>query len=165
MYETWPTSLRLGSGPSRYALCMPVFICPGCGRRSAGDRHHGHQPRGCSSCGFGFLFELLDDYYPSPKTALMVCDVDCKILAAGHASSAVTGYRERDLLGHDVVKRLALQFTEDDPAKRSLEWGVRVMGVDCTFRPNGVDDDRGATADFFPAYDNDGGLLVAITPK
>lgn len=148
-----------------YACPMPVFICPGCGRRTAGDRHHGHQPRGCASCGFGFLFELLDDYYPSPKTALVVCDVDRKILAAGLASTAVTGYQERELLGHEVSERLTLRFAEDDPAQRSLEWGVRVMGVDCTFRPKGVDGDRDATADFFPAYDQDGGLLVAITPK
>lgn len=144
---------------------MPVFICPGCGRRFGGDRHQGHQPRGCAACGFGFLFELLDDYYPSPKTALVVCDADTKILAAGHAASAVTGYQEKDLLGHPLADRLALTFDDGDPAHRSLEWGVRVMGVDCTFRPNGVSDQRPATVDFFPAYDDDGGLLVAITPK
>jgi hypothetical protein len=151
---------------SLYHPPVPVFICPGCGRRSAGDRHHGHQPRGCSSCGFGFLFELLDDYYPSPKTALVVCDGDRKVLAAGHAATAVTGFQEKDLLGHDVVERLSLLFDgDDDPARRSLEWGVRVMGVDCRFRPKGVPDARDATADFFPAYDDDGGLLVALTPK
>ena len=77
---------------------MPVFICPGCGRRISGDRHQGHQPRGCASCGFGFLFELLDDYYPSPKTALVVCDNDRKILAAGLASSAITGFQEQSHL-------------------------------------------------------------------
>ena len=157
--------MRLAVVTSGYDPRMPVFICPGCGRRSAGDRHQGHQPRGCDACGFGFLFELLDDYYPSPKTALVVCDGDQKILAAGHASTAVTGFQEKELLGHDLVERLSLRFGQDDPAHRSLEWGVRVMGVDCTFRPNGLPGDRDATADFFPAYDDDGGLLVAITPK
>ncbi len=144
---------------------MPTFICPGCGRRTGGDRHQGHQPRGCSACGFGFLFELLDDYYPSPKTALVVCGRDQKIIAAGKAASAVTGYRETELLGHDLVDRLQLKFADGDPADKSLEWGVRVMGVECTFRPNGVPGDRNATADFFPAYDDDGGLLVALTPR
>ena len=43
--------------------------------------------------------------------------------------------------------------------------GVRVMGVRCTFRPNGLDEPRPATADFFPAYDDDGGLLLALTPS
>ncbi len=43
-----------------------LFICPNCGQRtSATDRTAGfrNQPKGCSKCGFGFLFELLDDYY------------------------------------------------------------------------------------------------------
>mgnify|MGYP002784342667 FL=1 len=125
-----------------------------------------HQPRGCSSCGFGFVFELLEDYYAGPKTALIVCDQQRRILAAGHSAFAVTGYREGDLIGHDVGERLALGgFPDGDPAATSLEWGVRVMGVDCTYRPNGSDVDVPATADFFPAYDEDGGLLVALTPK
>ncbi len=111
------------------------------------------------------MFELLDDYFPSPKTALVVCDHAQKVLAVGHASSAVTGYQERDLLGHSLADRLQMRFSDDDPAARSLEWGIRVMGVECTFRPKGVDIDRTATADFFPAYDDDGGLLVALTPK
>ena len=54
-----------------------LFICPNCGSRStATDRQQGfrNQPRGCSKCGFGFLFELLDDYYPAPNAAFFVCD-------------------------------------------------------------------------------------------
>ncbi len=47
----------------------------------------------------------------------------------------------------------------------SLEWGVRMLNVACTFRPNGASGDLPATVDFFPAYDDDGGLLVALTPK
>jgi hypothetical protein len=146
---------------------MPFFLCPRCAYRERGsERHVRHQPRGCSRCGFGFVFELLEDYYASPKTALLVCDQERRILAAGHAAFAVTGYSESELIGHEVVERLGLGgFPNGDPAATSLEWGVRVLGVDCTFRPNGVDRDRPATADFFPAYDEDGGLLVALTPK
>ncbi|MBA2792773.1 MAG: hypothetical protein H0U32_02115, partial [Thermoleophilaceae bacterium] len=46
---------------------MPNFICPSCGNRSIStDRTAGFhsRARGCAKCGFGFLFELLDDYYP-----------------------------------------------------------------------------------------------------
>jgi len=42
-----------------------LFICPSCGNRSADtERTAGFTTRakGCSKCGFGFLFELLDDY-------------------------------------------------------------------------------------------------------
>jgi predicted RNA-binding Zn-ribbon protein involved in translation (DUF1610 family) len=44
---------------------MPIFICPNCGDRSVStERTAGFQSRarGCNKCGFGFLFELLDDY-------------------------------------------------------------------------------------------------------
>jgi uncharacterized protein (DUF983 family) len=48
---------------------MPIFICPNCGDRSLStERSAGftNRPRSCKKCGFGFLFELLDDYYPAP---------------------------------------------------------------------------------------------------
>jgi len=146
---------------------MPVFICPRCAyRERSSDRHVRHQPRGCSRCGFGFAFELLEDYYAGPKTALIVCDQQRRVLAGGHASYAVTGYTEDDLIGREVLERLHMRgFPDGDPASKALEWGVRVLDVDCTFRPNGIDEDRAATADFFPAYDEDGGLLVALTPR
>jgi hypothetical protein len=146
---------------------VPVFLCPRCAYRQRGsDRNVRHQPRGCSRCGFGFSFELLEDYYASPKTALIVCDQERRILVAGHAAFAVTGFQEGELIGHEVGERLGLAgFPDGDPAAKSLEWGVRVLNVACTFRPNGSSDDVAATADFFPAYDDDGGLLVALTPK
>lgn len=112
------------------------------------------------------MFELLEDYYTGPTTALLVCDRDRRIIAAGHAATAVTGYQEPDLIGREVVGRLGMgNFPNGDPAATSLEWGVRQLGVACTFRPAGIEEDRPATADFFPAYDEDGGLLVALTPR
>ena len=58
--------------------CMAhLFICPNCGNRTtATERTSGFRnvPKGCSKCGFGFLFELLDDYYPAPNAAFFVCD-------------------------------------------------------------------------------------------
>jgi len=144
---------------------MPSFICPKCANRERGDRLVHGQPRGCSRCGFGFLFELLEDYYAGPKTALVVCNQERRIIAAGHAATAITGFQERDMLGHEVIARLRMGgFPNGDPAETALEWGVRQLEVPCTFRPNGVDTDRPAHADFFPAYDADGGLLVALTP-
>ena len=81
-----------------------------------------------------------------------------------HAATPVTGFREGDLIGHEVVSRLGLgNFPNGDPAATAMEWGVRQLNVDCTFRPAGVGEDQPVTADFFPAYDDDGGLLVAVT--
>ena len=69
---------------------VPVFLCPRCAYREAGsERNVRHQPRGCSRCGFGFAFELLEDYYASPKTALIVCDQERRILVAGLAGVLV----------------------------------------------------------------------------
>ena len=76
------------------------------------ERRVRHQPRGCSRCGFGFAFELLEDYYASPKTALIVCDQERRILVAGHAAFAVTGYQEGDLIGHEVGERLGWRRPE-----------------------------------------------------
>lgn len=152
---------------ARYHGTVPVFLCPRCAYRESGsERTVRHQPRGCSRCGFGFSFELLEDYYASPKTALIVCDRQRRILVAGHSAFAVTGYDEGDLIGQQVMERLSIRgFADGDPAARSLEWGVRVLNVACTYRFNGSTEDLAATADFFPAYDDDGGLLVALTPK
>ena len=63
---------------------MPFFICPNCGNReSSGDRTAGFstRPKGCSKCGFGFVFELLDDYYPAPNAAFFVCDQEARVIA------------------------------------------------------------------------------------
>ena len=55
---------------------MPHFICPNCGDRSISSERTDfrNEALGCSKCGYGFLFELLDDYYPSPNAAFVVCD-------------------------------------------------------------------------------------------
>jgi hypothetical protein len=46
----------------------------------------------------------------------------------------------------------------------SREWGVRRLGEKLLLRTrNGFE--KPVTADFFPAYDEDGGLLVALTPR
>ena len=63
-----------------------LFICPNCGRRTTEtDRNAGFrkQARGCTNCGFGFLFELLDDYYPAPNAAFFVCDNEGRVIGTG----------------------------------------------------------------------------------
>jgi PAS domain-containing protein len=146
---------------------VPYFICPNCRRRSVDhDRREGlsNRPVGCAHCGFGFLFELLDDYYPAPGTGFVVCDSDRRILAAGQGVFELTGYRERDLLGHEVTEALELNGSEEqNPAQLAVEWGVRQLDKHLPLRTrSGVV--KQVRVDFFPAYDEDGGLLVALTP-
>jgi PAS domain S-box-containing protein len=148
---------------------VPIFICPNCKQRSVDhDRREGltHQPVACTRCGFGFLFELMDDYYPGPNTGLVVCDRHGRIIAAGRGIFELTGYREGDLLGREVTDALALGGFEPErnPARLALEWGVRRLGEAIALRTR-AGQEKPVVADFFPAYDEDGGLLVALAPR
>jgi PAS domain-containing protein len=148
---------------------VPYFICPNCKQRSVdtdGLEGFSQQHVQCRSCGFGFLFELMDDYYPPPTAGLVVCDERGRILAIGRGVFELTGYREGDLLGHDLVEALGLDGFEDgmNPVQLTLEWDVRRLGEELELRTRaGLR--KQVRADFFPAYDEDGGLLVALAPR
>ena len=149
---------------------MPYFICPNCKERSIDhDRREGlldPTAVGCHHCGFGFLFELMEDYYPSPNTGFVVCDAEGRILASGRGVFELTGWPEPELMGHDVVERLGLSGYEDgkNPVALALEWGVRRLGEKLEVRTR-AGTNKPIVADVFPAYDDDGGLLVALTPR
>jgi PAS domain S-box-containing protein len=149
---------------------VPYFICPNCKDRSIDiDRRSSlldDQPVGCRRCGFGFLFELMDDYYPSPGTGMLVCDREGRVLAAGDGVLELSGYGERELMGKDVMQALSLSGYADaqNPAKLALEWGVRRLGEQLVMTTR-TGQEKQVEGDFFPAYDEDGGLLVALKPK
>ena len=144
-----------------------IFICPRCGNRSTStDRQAGfrRQARGCAKCGFGFLFELLDDYYPAPNAAFFVCDQQGRLIGIGRGATELTGLTEERVIGRPVDEVLGLKFENgDDHVNTVLEWGVRVLGKPVEVNAEG-DLPARATADLFPAYDDDGGLLVILTP-
>ena len=148
---------------------VPYFICPNCKERSLDvDAREGfsEQVPSCRRCGFGFLFELMDDYYPGPNAGMVVCDRQARVLAVGRGVFELTGYAEEHLLGHDLVEGLGLTgFAPDrNPAHLALEWGVRRLDELLSLRTRAGTEKR-VRADFFPAYDDDGGLLVALAPR
>jgi PAS domain-containing protein len=148
---------------------VPVFICPNCKDRSVdvdGKEGLSTQAVACRRCSFGFLFELLEDYYPAPSTGLVVCDQQGRVLSAGRGVFELSGFDDRELLGRDVTAAFGLSGFEADrnPVQIALEWGVRRLGEKLVLRTrSGIE--KPVTADFFPAYDDDGGLLVALTPR
>jgi PAS domain-containing protein len=144
---------------------VPFFICPNCKRRSVDlDGYEGFTTQAvqCRECGFGFLFELLEEYYPAPETGFVVCDRDRRVLAVGHGVFELTGYRDGDLLGREFVE--ALDLSDASPIEVVQEWGVRKLGQELQIRTSAGIVKR-VIVDFFPAYDDDGGVLVALTPS
>ena len=147
---------------------MPNFICPNCGNRSvSSERNAGfvERARGCKNCGFGFLFELLDDYYPAPNAAFFTCDQQGRIIACGRGSKELTGLSDEKTIGRGINDVLGLEFPDgEDPVSTALEWGVRQLDKPVQVHAEG-DIPARARADLFPAYDEDGGLLVILTPQ
>lgn len=145
-----------------------LFICPSCGKRSTQtDRTAGFRniPKGCANCGFGFLFELLDDYYPAPNAAFFACDQEGRVIACGRGSKELTGLSDEKVIGRSVNEVLGLEFNDDeDPVGTALEWGVRQLAKAVVVNAEG-DLPAKAVADLFPAYDEDGGLLLILTPS
>jgi PAS domain S-box-containing protein len=142
---------------------VPNYICPKCKDRSVDlDAREGFssQAPACRRCGFGFLFELMDDYYPAPSTGFVVCDQEGRVLATGKGVFELSGYREEDLLGRDVQE---IVDADPNPVAVALEWGVRRLGQQVGLKTRaGIR--KPVVADLFPALDEDGGLLVALRP-
>ena len=145
-----------------------LFICPNCGHRTTeSERTAGfrREPKGCARCGFAFLFELLDDYYPAPNAAFFVCDQEGRVIGCGRGSFELTGLDDERVIGRPVGEVLGLDFDgEADPVATVLEWGVRAMGKPVTVNAEG-DLPATALADLGPAYDDDGGRLRVLTPR
>lgn len=110
----------------------------------------------------------MDDYFASPRTGIFVCDATGRILALGRGARELTGFGEEDLMGIDLAAALDLATPDEpeapQPHATALEWGARVLGKPMTLHAA-----SGAivpvTGDFFPALDDDGGLLAAFTPR
>jgi PAS domain-containing protein len=133
----------------------------------ATDRNNGfrREARGCEKCGFAYLFELLDDYYPAPNAAFFACDREARIVDCGRGSFELTGLRTEAVIGQPVREVLGLTFTDGtDHLATALEWEVRVPNKPA--RITAGPEPSLTLADIFPAYDDEeGGLLLVLTPS
>jgi hypothetical protein len=146
---------------------MAFYICPNCHARivdADGLEGLSSQPVGCHRCGFGFLFQLLEDWFPPANAGLIACDKDARILSAGRGVFELTGYPERVLMGRDLREALGMGFSGTDPVTIVLEWGVRQLDVHLTIR-HSAGHIKPVRCDLFPAYDGDGGLLCSLAPR
>src|SRR6266513_475283 len=111
---------------------MPRYwICPNCGTRAIDDNGRdglSHQQVGCAKCGFGFLFELLEDFYPPANAGFVACDRDTRVISA-----------------------------DQNPVSVVMEGGVRKLDQPLVLRHRSGRE-KAVRVDLFPAYDEDGGL-------
>lgn len=126
---------------------------------------------------------MLDDYYPAPEAAFFTCDAEGRVLDVGKGGFELTGLTDEDVIGRPVQEVLGLEWEPadetgsaaggsgggavqllTDPIATTLEWGVRSLGKRVTVNAEG-DLPAKAVADIFPAYDDDGGMLLVLTPR
>ena len=84
------------------------------------------------------------------------------MLAVGRGVFELTGYRDADLLGRDVVEALGLSDARADRRRCASGACASSASPRGCGRASGIEKD--VVLDLFPAYDDDGGLLVALTP-
>lgn len=113
----------------------------------------------------------------APGAAFFACDSDGKVLGLGRGAFELTGLSDEDVIGRPVKEVLGLEWRDaapdqdsdaegsgGDPVDTTLEWGVRSLGKKVKVQAEG-DLPTEAVADLFPAYDDDGGLLLVLTPE
>ncbi len=78
----------------------------------------------------------------------------------------LTGYSESEVMGETVRDAFGLSgFSNgDDPIAVVLEWGVRKLDQHVMLRHHSGRERR-VRLDLFPAYDEDGGLMVSLAPE
>jgi len=114
---------------------------------------------------------------PAPGAAFFTCDQDGRVLDLGKGAFELTGLKDEQVIGRPVREVLGLEWKADgakvpdtkengdkDPIETTLEWGVRSLGKRVAVNAEG-DLPTEAVADLFPAYDDDGGLLLVLTPE
>ena len=88
-----------------------------------------------------------------------------RIIGCGRGSRELTGLSDEKVIGRPVRDVLGLDFAGgEDHVGTALEWGVRRLGKPVIVNAEG-DLPAKAVADLFPAYDDDGGLLLVLTPS
>jgi hypothetical protein len=145
---------------------MRYFICPNCATRALDDDGRSgltHQPVGCDKCGFGYLFEILEDYYPPAGAGMVTCDRDARVLSCGNGVFELTGFAEHDVMGEPIRHAFGLEPSngEGDPIAVVLEWGVRKLDQRMVMRHRSGRQ-KHIRVDLFPAYDDDGGMLASL---
>ena len=148
---------------------MRHWICPNCQTRVIDDdgvEGLSSERLGCHHCGFGYMFEILEDFFPPALAGFLTCDQEGRVLSVGRGVFELTGFAEHDLIGRHVSQALRFADFEDgrDPVALVLEWGVRELDVHLTIQ-NHAGMPKHVRADFFPGYEEEHGMLISLAPR
>ena len=148
---------------------MRHWICPNCQTRAIDDDGaDGLSERrlGCHHCGFGYMYEILEDFFPPDQAGFLTCDREGRVLSAGKGVFELTGFGEDDLLGRHITQALQLDGSADgqDPVAFVLEWGVRKLDQHLTIH-NHAGMTKQVRVDLFPGYDDEDGFMICLAPR
>ena len=94
-----------------------------------------HAPgRRLPRCGFGFLFELLEDFFPAPTRACWRCDRRPASSRAARASSSSRATRRASRTARALREALGLGFDGERPDQRRARVGRAADGEDGRLR-------------------------------
>jgi hypothetical protein len=148
---------------------MRHWICPNCQSRAIdedGIEGLSSQRLGCAHCGFGYMFEILEDFFPPALAGFLSCDREDRILSVGNGVFELTGFAEHDLIGRHFSEALQLGGFEPghNPIALVREWGVRQLDLHLTIQ-NHAGMTKQVRADFFPGYEDDDDMMISLAPR
>ena len=148
---------------------MPFFICPNCKNRSVDhDGYEGMTREAVALPPLRLRLPVRADgrllpgaerrlrrlRRPGARARLRPRRLRADAASRGGADRAATSSRRFQLGGFEADR---------NPVALALEWGVRRLGEQLELTTRGGQR-KHVIVDIFPAYDDDGGLLVALTP-
>ena len=95
---------------------------------------------------------------------MLACDREGRILSAGRGVFELTGFPEGDLMGEDLREALAGRPRRARTPSGRCSSGASARSTSRCLIRHSVGHDKRVRCDFFPAYDEDGGLLCSLAP-
>ena len=143
---------------------MPFHICPNCKDRSLdSDGYEGFRSRCCSASAAARL-PLRAARGLLPRALDRLRRLRRRRSSDRRRPRRVRADRLPGSATCSAARSSALSLSDTAPLELVREWGVRELGEQLEVATR-AGFRKPVTADFFPAYDADGGLLVGLTPR
>ena len=147
-----------------------LFICPNCGNRSTADASarpaFAAAPKGCHEVRLRVPVRAARRLLPGARRRVLRLDQEGAVIGCGRGSFELTGLKEERVIGRPANEVLGLRLRGRRPTTSRPRWSGACACCASRSQVNAEGDlPAQATADLFPAYDDDGGLLIVLTPQ